>query len=1490
MSLQTTDPTTTTTEPPVGQGTNFADTLNSVLKSAPELGASPGLSVGISQAGGDAAGNAQAVARGTNAITDKQAFDSVSPHAGGGNALTDALNWFGDHLSSTVGQAGSDIVHGAEQIGAAALNTLNKPLQLVQHEYRYLHDVEARHGFGAALLEGIALSAGAAAAIAATGGTAALFAGTLGAEVGAGAAGQFFYHDSWQRTTDGKTYVDPHTHQPVSFGRDVISELSHVIPALRPGTQLFKLASGTVDGIGDLQVGGTELLGLAGKAQDIGGLGGVLGRYWGGTGAATAEDVTRAYAQYGSVRRAFSELAGMSAGDIAGSNQYLAIARNAPLRNAVGAASTPEEVASVFRDAVRSNEMVFSGRLPTLSLTRVPFHEAYMALRNTELPILNRLARNITNLPDSWDSVVKAFSNKEFDPASRLDDGTVGIFRVARMTESDRTAANIASEYANGDLNTKINIYRNLTLSTLFNMAGFRGMSETEYLATLATDPELQRKMAQGLDRALAGGMFGKEAIYGLNDAGDNLSLVRDANGDWQYGAAILKNQTGKLRWLDLGDARRMAATLARQRDYMGRLDDFAFDHITAAFFKPLALLTPSYALHISLAELIPNTLRLGLLKTVGSAMQLYGAKYGIKFAEGEQNAIARQAYRLVVSHPEDLNEATLTKAAYYIMDNENHLGPLATRSGHDYSAEISNRGEESVSLLRKRLADSPRLRTASTFAKYGVGHEQFVPAWQAWLHEVAHDDASQLAAARIKEGAARGESLDEATGHAADVAANYWRNADPAEQAKFIRSLPNFTSFADIAERPPAMDNFDEWGRVIAHNVRGAVRGNDGTLHVPLLNHIASGETTPEGELSAIPETSMPKVVKGREILPSGDSRMQRIASTGFRRLLNPMVDFLSRYPITFTEYKKQLDFLQGAVDKGVMDEEMARSLAQERAVNMVVRNIHNLTDRTQWTVTFRNWAPFYFAQEQAYRRFGRLLGEDPRAFRQYQLMITNMHDVGQVFGGQNGQGYFVAPGTGFLTGGAVAAANAIGIPVETATPIGMGWNLSSSSVIFPLSAGFRPDIGPLISVPIAEIAQHFPEFLSPVLKADLSAAATTALGPSASEGLWSQMMPNTFVQRMLTATGTLNQRSFNSTFMQTLATLDFENKLPPADANYRTMQAFVDRVRMQTRIMYVMKAMVGAWTPVSPEITDPLYNQFTSELAAMITKTKSVAAGIQEFLHKYPDATPYTVFQSQNLTGATVPDSVAAEKWINEHYATIAKYPTAALLLMPMNIGTKYNAAVYNEQIAQGLRSKMDPAQWTQGGAVPSYVDQLYIAAGNSIVLDQWLPQFEKAIAGMTGSQKYTAEQAFYGDNQIGSGTLGKYGLQNPVWWNWWSSDKRGTQRAEGIREMRALLSSKDIPNSPIVDDARILLQGYDNYQNQLAVGSQDGFVGESQSAINASWKDYLVATVKDKPDLTNLINGLFLSVSAPTVAPAGISTLTPGVFSAKTWNKAS
>lgn len=1455
---------------------SLGDSLNTVLKTAPELGTSPGLAVGVAQSGGDTQTRAQAVARGANAISDSTAKDRVSQAVGGGNVVSKALDWFGNSVAHVASSVASPIEHDATAVVGDVGKTLNAPLAAVQHEYRYLHDVEARHGYLAATLEGIGIAAGAAAGFAGGGVQGAV----LGGESTAALEGQFFYTDSWDRTSSG-SYTDPHTHQSVSIGRDVASVLG-----LRPGTTTYKVGSGIIDGIADMGLDPVAQGGMAlGKAKSAEGAAGKLGEYFGGIAPVNAEDVDRVYNQYPSVRRAFSDIASKDAGQIIATPAYSGL-RQIALQ--LGRANSADDVAQVFKDVFRTQELAFSDKLPTLAFTRIPMQAAREAIENAPTStgpvsrLLNpaNMAQRLTRLPESFDSAAKAISGSEFDPSDPVDNGALGLYRMLRFSETRSVAASVVKEYLDApDLGSKIQVYRNATLNSLFSMARMRGMSEAEYLEPMA--PEDRHAMKEALDNFTGGGAVGQAGDYGRDDQGRALSLVKDTSeGNRQYASAITDNQTGKLKFIPLNDMRRAAATLRNSRDLFGRADDFAYRHVTQGLFKPLVLLTPSYAEHISLAELIPNMLREGVRNVVKSGVAINATKLGLRAKDDELGAISGVAWRLIGGTRmgrsiEDgigaLDPAQLSNfgkrvqlASRYVEYNDGHFQALGLSSGHNYSNEV-NKVERSASLLRHAFNDSGA-KTGDGFAPFANGSQGYADSWQSWLRELSGDTKTQLAAQRLRSSLKAGKTLDEATQDASAAVSSWLHDQPDSYLGKYTRSKPTISSLA--ADRPDGMDSLDDWAHVVVQNLRGATRGmHNGPLHDNLLEHIANGEHVDATTLDAIPDAERPLIVKGREIVPDGNSKVQAIANKGFTKILNPMVNFLSRQPIAFEEFEKQYARLAPSIENGIMDDDEAMSKAMERTVNSVIRNVHNLHDRTQWTVTMRNWAPFYFAQEQAYRRMGRMLAENPGAFRRYQLMISNIHDVGNVLGGQNGQGYFVVPGTGFLTSGVASTLSRIGLPIEGSSPVGMGWNLNSTSVIFPLSSGARPDLGPVAAVPIQAITQLFPEFGAPALKADVTAAEQTVLGSSASSGpIWEQLIPNVIAQRLIEAANGgqyLPDRSFDSAMMNVLQTLDYEKKIPPANAGYQEMQTFLNRVRNQTRIMYAMKAIVGATTPVSPELQVKDFG-FPAKLTADITKAGSVSKGITEFLSQNPDATPFTVFQSGNPTGASIPASVEAEKWINSNSKIIHDYPNAALFLMPQLTDTKYNSTIYNEQLAQGLRSKYAPGTINPDGTLSGYMAQLYIAAGNATVLDNWYPQYKKQLVGLTGSEKYTAEQNW-------QASLASFATQNPVWGAWWNSDTKATDRAQAITQLQSMFSKGEAPASPQTTALKGLLSDYQTYQNQLAAGRQDAFAVQSQSSITANWENYLESIVQSNPQLSTAVNGLFMSLPASTTGTA-------------------
>ena len=116
------------------------------------------------------------------------------------------------------------------------------------------------------------------------------------------------------------------------------------------------------------------------------------------------------------------------------------------------------------------------------------------------------------------------------------------------------------------------------------------------------------------------GGDPGK--IYGFDEMGNVIKGPKMPDGS-EIAAGITSGQTGDVSLPNLVEMRRMAQAIRSTRVHrvLARADDFLNDHFTQAIFKPLELMSLSYASHISLAEIVPNVLRDGVTATV-KAMQ----------------------------------------------------------------------------------------------------------------------------------------------------------------------------------------------------------------------------------------------------------------------------------------------------------------------------------------------------------------------------------------------------------------------------------------------------------------------------------------------------------------------------------------------------------------------------------------------------------------------------------------------------------------------------------------------------------------------------------------------------------------------------------------------------------------------------------------------------------------------------------------------------
>lgn len=1514
--LATQGPPTTAEEVPVPRtpGQQLGDSLTTATRAAPELRTNPGAAVAVAQNGGDVAGNAQVVAHVANAQAIQKAHQAqlatTSP-----DTLHSILGFFSHTVSEavkTTKEVGGDIGQGLNYAGHLA----NAPLNYVQHEYRYLHDVVARHGALAGVLEGIGIAAGAVALGIATGGVGDLaLAGALGAEgvgagllgaagtalgagsgavlggeAAAGIEGHLAYKDSWARTANGATYRDPNSQQPVSLGRDAASALG-----LRPGTGSYRFVSGVGDAIGDLSLDPLGHVGrIIGQARSAEGAHGLLGTRFSGLAPQSAEDVQRVYDQYPSVRNAFRAIAAIPADQasrILEIDPRLATGPNDEidhfLLNRLGRASTPEEVTQVFAEAIRTHELTMTATLPTLTTTRELAMNAADRIANSASPLAQRVSRAVRKVPMVYDPALDGFTREEFSPADNY--GVNAVYKMGLYAETPEVARSMASAYLNAPtVNQRITIYRNAVLNTLQAMVRNQGVD---------FDEEDARQIGSRLDALVKASAPVHGGVYGMDATGQDISKVADALNGSAHSAAITENQIGKLALPDFTAMKRVATVIARAkkmgvediqdaRDSLsGRLDDWMYDHITQGIFKRLVLLSGGFAMRVALSEDIPNTLRLGLHNLVRNRLAASGAKdlsnqevedtshwlwnmLGTATLREQRNAIIR-----ATSTAADRFDPG--RVYFYSKMGETFGGPWVSHgvgAEHNLADELAGPVESAQRSLTRAVDRAPdKLKPTDEFTTRDQHSEQeaFIPAWQRELAENSKSQMGQLAAKTYLEKLRAGQIPAQGQ-MAAQREVTDWLDHQPES---WLGQYERHTLKSVGAD--PGLTPHQDWARILVRKVLGSVTGDDGTVHDDLLARIANGGKFDKADLASRDRASWPTQVKDRIYSEVHAAPLERLANVGFRRVLNPMINWLSREPFYTEEAYRQWRILAPQVERGELNEDQAMTLAMSRATNKAIRFVHNLNERTQASSTLRNWAPFYFAQEQAYKRVFRLLAEDPGAFRRYQMMLGAVHNIGAQTKGPDGQNYYVYPGTGWLSEGAIAGLGHLGIPVLGSNVTSYSANLSSAGVMFPFAEGVRPDVGPVVALPVKAISDLFESRLPWVAPAESGVLG----GITANEPFWQAAIPNTALQRIgdliapTLTSGDQGTVSFNSTFMHTLQALAYEGHLPPENAGPVEQQDFLNRVRNQTMINYGVRALLGLIVPISPQVQVKDWG-LSAQVQAEIDKAGNASTGIANFLAKHPDATPYTVFESTGKTGGYLPDTKAALDWIEQNRALVEKYPYAAAWLMPASASKgPYDAAAYNEQIAMGLRQRRMPQD---------FLNQLYVAAGNRQYYDVDRPAYYQMLlesAGMPSSVAAMAAKKGLTSSEISQAkSMGnptaldnawtayqtQYQKMHPIWADDFNSNTSATRRTQTISELQEVYAKGYQPKTPQGAQLGALLKAYDEYDAAHQAGLSNDWADYTATDLKDAWQAYLTKTATDFPLLAGVIQSIFLSAT--------------------------
>ena len=815
--------------------------------------------------------------------------------------------------------------------------------------------------------------------------------------------------------------------------------------------------------------------------------------------------------------------------------------------------------------------------------------------------------------------------------------------------------------------------------------------------------------------------------------------------------------------------------------------------------------------------------------------------------------------------------------AAELIVRGQGHIGTGAVLTGHGggygdvdpfeiAQQTMQTEGTRAQALKGQRYSRGQlSWQSSGNFNEYTPDNAAFNTYWKTNVDKASRDQQSKLILGDVLTHMELGKSVDEAWRVAVDkdAARIAGRAYDPSRPRNFGDKLTGkddvYSKWRTDMSRTQVQDSHTHAFNV-ADDLRNTVTGRDGTFHRELAQNILNGVKTPMSKFDEIGSTLRPKAQIGPEwVAYNGGNIYKRFVQAGYAKLLDPVINHLSRNPLMLLATEREMKSLDWAVQAGMMDHERAMSIAIQRATHAILPQIHNVANRSQMALMATNLFPFWFAQEQAYRRVGRLAGENPAALRYYQMIENGLSTPGFLRKDSSGNSYLTIPFVGAWGQAAANAASALGVPLVSGLPMDVSGNLASLKSVLPESN--LPGVSPLVAIAANELASLVPEMGQNlgVVVGDQNIGAS----------MLDQLIPNSAVRTFLKGvTMPEMDRGVQVATANALAAAYYHGQFPPPDATAQERQAFADRIKNNARSGIFLKAVLGIFSPISPQvaITDP---GFRDEFNALVKKTGDYAKAIDLFTASHGDkAISYTIAQSAP-TNAKIPYTNEAINWVNANQALISgKYGIGAAYLVPQGGVNGDTQAISDELLKMHLRERRTPQE---------FMDAVYIAAGNNMI-DPGRRTHEANLASFAGDSQKTSDE-----NAAWSKYIQQLRLGNPLWYDNYTSDARRTNALRAVSNLLAVFQdNKDgsLVNEaePQVQGVKTLLQAFVNHSQLQAQLHQAGAPG-SVSAERVNWTDYLdsisgytksdgTKVAGSNPEMATVIRSVFLPLAAQNI----------------------
>ena len=811
-------------------------------------------------------------------------------------------------------------------------------------------------------------------------------------------------------------------------------------------------------------------------------------------------------------------------------------------------------------------------------------------------------------------------------------------------------------------------------------------------------------------------------------------------------------------------------------------------------------------------------------------------------------------------------------------------LGRILDKRGAEYLAEIAQFGSLDDTLRAVTEGTKNALRGADQYlqatddvARYGKmaaveidgvayrqalgesGFTEFNPVANqqnriSWLVQLGVTSTDDLARIAVKH-------LDDET-RALQEMRTYLLNLTEAELKRFqlydasvggnieVHAKKAYDAVRNLYSKRNGEINMDLLGKV-------RFLGDDG-------EYVVSTKNLSLEDLPSKMDTSLtPEFISGPTLVPVSDGGVFRVSVT--ERLWDSMGEAnarFSREPIVLNEMIRiRTEIADSGLEKRIMEihtrglqgeslkagEIIAKkeivALTEQLAIGRVLAFVDNPAVRSQLAMSSRNFARFYRATEDFYRRVYRTIRYNPESISRLALTYEGVTHSGFVQEDDNGDAYFFYPGLTPVYQTMNNVSQFFGSPesFQAPMPVEFGGKLNMLTPSMNPDSLFPTFAGPLAAVPMKFIFNAVPALDKfekrilgvyaedqPMIDAIFPAHLNRFLDAMKKDERQSQYA-SAFrkAATYLQATGHGVEPTYNA------ETGQFE---PPSPAE---IAAFKEKLGSATVSVLAVRFLFGFFAPASPQVIlkadmaewvkDNKRVNFKQVFNNLITQYDgNLDKAMGEWLRLYPDEMPYTVSESDDNVVPVVRAVKDTTKWIEKNSDLLKAYPQGAPFLMP-KVG-EFDFEAYRLLFKSGIKYSK---------TIDDFLRDTQAARDIQFYYDQKDLYEEELTVTYSDSQKTKLREQwtlwakqFKGTRPALQDELGEGGA-------------RQTARQRSYQDLQNMLNGPDAAQARKADKNAFdaIKQMSDIYNNYLY--SRDLVVGSSANAL--SYKDLLKQNVK-------------------------------------------